>query len=100
MRNTCTMSKRGLLVTLEFKYAGKVDIVWAGDTFFFRRNFDEAEIPGAYDDEDYYRVLRDKDISEDAGIQEVLAIFGDQVLHNAAVACSVAGEQPEDTSQG
>ena len=37
-----TMSKRGLLVSLEFEDAGHVNIVWGGDTYLCRAQFDAA----------------------------------------------------------
>ena len=98
-----TVTKRGLLVSLEFAFTGKTNIVWGGDTYLFRAHFEAAEIPGQYDDDDppqFFRVLQDHNIETDEGIEEVVALFGERVLQYAAVACTIEGDEPEDDTQG
>ena len=84
--------KRIVLVTIQIEAENALSIVFHGGTWGFRGAFEASGVEGyKYENNVYYRVLKDSDIATQEGKDRILNILGDGVLKNVAARVSVDG---------
>ena len=91
--------KRVLTLNVEATTDQTVSVVVSGNSFSYRDRMDALAVPGGYHTDadgtkQYFRVLKDVNVSDEAERNTVFKMIGSSVLRNQAMRLAVASEPP------